>query len=97
MGSQIAAELGPEPGELQELADSMPAIGQDGTQPPVADLWYDDPRTSTKDWLRQQHWHVAGVDLVDRAATEYGRPFQGLPPAFDRLLCTKFFTAVRAR
>lgn len=96
-GSQIAAELGPEPGELQEFADSVPAISQDGTQPPVADLWYDDPRANTKDWLGQRDWRVVAVDLVDKAATEYDRPFQGLPPAFDRLLRTKFFTAVRQR
>ena len=90
VGSQIAAELGPESGEVQEFADNMPAISQDGTQPPVADLWYDDPRANTKEFLAERHWKVTSVDLVDKAANEYGRPFQGLPPIFDRLLRTKF-------
>ena len=96
-GSQIAAELGPAPGEVQEFADNVPTIGQDTGQPPVADLWYDDPRVDTKGFLAQRHWKVTGVDLVDKAAREYGRPFEGLPPVFDRLLRTKFFTAVRER
>jgi methyltransferase (TIGR00027 family) len=96
-GTQIAAELGPAPGEVQEFADNVPTIGQDTGQPPVADLWYDDPRVDTKGFLAQRHWKVAGVDLVDKAAREYGRPFEGLPPVFDRLLRTKFFTAVRER
>ncbi|OBF19144.1 SAM-dependent methyltransferase [Mycobacterium kubicae] len=95
VGSQIAAELGPAPGEIQEFADSMPAIGQDGTQPPVADLWYDDPRADTKMWLAQRNWDVTGTDLVHLAAHEYGRPFAELPPVFERLLRTKFFTASR--
>ena len=98
VGSQIAAELGPKPGELEEFADNMPAaFAHDGTQPPVADLWYDDPRADTKDWLSQRAWAVTGADLVDKAAHEYGRPLQGLPPVFERLLREKFFTAVRER
>jgi methyltransferase (TIGR00027 family) len=96
-GSQIAAELGPEPGEVREFADNVPTISQDTGQPPVADLWYDDPRVDTKGFLAQRHWKVARVDLVDKAACEYGRPFEGLPSVFDRLLRTKFFTAVRER
>jgi methyltransferase (TIGR00027 family) len=97
VGSQVAAELGPEPGEVQEFADNMPMFGHDGTQPPVADLWYDDPRASTKDWLAARDWAVTGADLVDKAANEYGRPFRGLPPTFERLLRDKFFTATRKR
>lgn len=96
-GSQIAAELGPEPGEVQEFAGNVPTISQDTGQPPVAELWYDDPRADTKAVLAQRHWQVTGVDLVDNAAREYGRPFDGLPSVFDRLLRTKFFTAVRER
>ncbi|WP_407687984.1 SAM-dependent methyltransferase [Mycobacterium sp. HUMS_1102779] len=95
-GSHVAAELGPRPGELAEFAASMPP-GDDGTQPPVADLWYDDPRRDTKSWLAERDWEVTGVDLVDKAANEYGRPFQGLPPVFERLLSSKFFTAARMR
>jgi hypothetical protein len=34
---------------------------------------------------------------VDKAASEYGRPFQGLPAVFERLLRAKFFTAIRKR
>jgi methyltransferase (TIGR00027 family) len=97
VGSQLAAELGPEPGEVQEFVDGMPATGQDGAPPPVADLWYDDPRSNTKDWLAARGWAVTGADLVDKAANEYGRPFQGLPPIFERLLRAKFFTATRKR
>ena len=97
VGSQIAAELGPEPGEVREFADNMSTIGQDGTQPPVADLWYDDPRANTKDWLAERDWAVTSVDLVDKAANEYGRPFRELPPFFERLLRDKFFTATRQR
>lgn len=97
VGSQVAAELGPEPGEIQEFADSMPGFGQDDARPPVADLWYDDPRTDTKEWLAERDWVVAGVDLVDKAADEYGRPFESLPPTFERLLRSKFFTAARTR
>jgi O-methyltransferase involved in polyketide biosynthesis len=96
-GSQIAAELGPDPGEVREFADSMPTIKELGTQPPVYDLWYDDPRANTKDWLAERSWAVTGVDLVDAAANEYGRPFQGLPPVFERLMRAKFFTATRER
>jgi methyltransferase (TIGR00027 family) len=96
VGSHIAVELGPDPGEAQEFADSMPTISQLTTQPPVAELWYDDPRADTKDWLAERGWDVTGVDLVDKAATEYGRPFQGLPPVFDRLMRAKFFTATRS-
>ncbi|CAM3472709.1 SAM-dependent methyltransferase [Mycobacterium colombiense] len=95
VGSHLAAELGPAPGEVQEFADNVPTISQDTGQPPVAELWYDDPRTDTKDCLAQRGWQVSGVDLVARAATAYGRPFQELPAVFDRLMRTKFFTAVR--
>lgn len=97
VGSHIAAELGPAPGEVQEFADSMPTISQLSAQPPVAELWYDDPRVDTKDWLAAQGWDVVGVDLVDKAANEYGRPFKALPPVFDRLLRAKFFGATRTR
>lgn len=96
-GSQIAAELGPDQGEVRDFAESMQTITQLGTQPPVYDLWYDDPRTDTREWLAERGWTVAGVDLVDKAANEYGRPFQGLPPIFERLMRTKFFTATRER
>lgn len=96
-GSQLAAELGPAPGEVQEFAGNVPTISQDTGHPPVAELWYDDPRTDTKEFLAQRHWRVTGVNLVDKAATEYGRPFQELPTVFDRLMRTKFFTAVRQR
>jgi methyltransferase (TIGR00027 family) len=95
-GSQIAAELGPDAGEVREFADSMPKITQLGTQPPVSDLWYDDPRADTKSWLAERDWVVTGVDLVDKAANEYGRAFQGLPPVFERLMRSKFFTATRS-
>jgi methyltransferase (TIGR00027 family) len=94
-GSQIAAELGPVPGELQEFAENILTISQAEAQPPVVDLWYDDPRVDTKDWLAQRDWSVTGVDLVEKAATEYGRPFGDLPPIFERLLRTKFFIASR--
>ena len=97
MGSHIAAELGPDPGGVQEFADSMPTISELSTQPPIADLWYDDPRIDTKDWLAERGWDVSTVDLVEKAAHEYGRPFQGLPPVFDRLMRTKFFTATRTK
>ncbi|SPM33634.1 O-Methyltransferase involved in polyketide biosynthesis, partial [Mycobacterium rhizamassiliense] len=95
IGSHIAAELGPDPGELKEWADSFPTIDQLSTQPPIAELWYDDPRVDTKDWLGQRGWSVTGVDLVAKAANDYGRPLEGLPPAFDRLMRAKFFTATR--
>ena len=97
VGSHIAAELGPDPGGVQEFADSMPSINELSTQPPIADLWYDDPRIDTKDWLAERGWDVSTVDLVEKAAHEYGRPFQGLPPVFDRLMRTKFFTATRTK
>jgi methyltransferase (TIGR00027 family) len=97
VGSQIVAELGPEPGELEEFGESMLTISQDGIQPPVVDLWYDDSRANTKDWLAERDWAVTSADLVDKAANEYGRPFRGLPPVFERLLRTKFFTAKRIR
>lgn len=95
VGSHIAAELGPNTGELREWADSMPTISQLSTQPPIAELWYDDPRADTKEWLAERGWAVTGVDLVDKAANEYGRPLEGLPFAFDRLMRAKFFTATR--
>jgi methyltransferase (TIGR00027 family) len=97
VGSHIAAELGPDPGGVQEFADSMPSINELSTQPPIADLWYDDPRIDTKDWLAERGWDVSTVDLVEKAAHEYGRPFEGLPPVFDRLMRTKFFTATRTK
>ena len=97
VGSQLAAELGPEPGELQEFTDGMPDFSPVGTQPSASELWYDDPRAGTKDWLAERHWAVTSADLVDKAANEYGRPFQGLPPAFERLWRAKFFTATRTR
>lgn len=98
VGSRIAAELGPAPGEVQQFAAEMPAaISHDATQPPVAELWYDDPRTDTKDWLAERDWVVTSVDLVEKAASDYARPFDGLPPIFERLLRAKFFTAVRER
>jgi methyltransferase (TIGR00027 family) len=97
VGSHIAAELGPDPGGVQEFADSMPSINELSTQPPIADLWYDDPRIDIKDWLAERGWDVSTVDLVEKAAHEYGRPFQGLPPVFDRLMRTKFFTATRTK
>lgn len=95
VGSRLAAELGPAPGELQEFADNVPTISQDSDHPPVAELWYDDPRTDTKAFLAQRGWQVTANDLVEKAANEYGRPFQQLPVVFDRLMRTKFFTAVR--
>jgi methyltransferase (TIGR00027 family) len=97
VGSHVAAELGPDPGGVQEFADSMPTIGELSTQPPIADLWYDDPRIDTKDWLGERGWDVSTVDLVEKADHEYGRPLQGLPPVFDRLMRAKFFTATRIK
>jgi methyltransferase (TIGR00027 family) len=97
VGSQIAAELGPDPGEVQQIADSIPKIDGDGTQSPIADLWYDDPRTDTKAWLTEQGWAVVDADLVQKAADDYGRPFNDLPPTFERLMRTKFFSATRKR
>lgn len=97
IGSQLAAELGPAPGEIAEFAENVPTISQDAHQPPVAELWYDDPRTDTKAFLAERGWRVTSVDLVDKGAAEYGRPFTELPPVFDRLLRTKFFAAARRR
>lgn len=94
-GSQIAVELGLAPGEIAEFADNVPAISQDDDHPPVAELWYDDPRIDTKAFLAERGWRVTDVDLVDRAATDYGRPFTELPGVFERLLRTKFCTAGR--
>jgi methyltransferase (TIGR00027 family) len=95
-GSQIAVELGPDPGEAREFADSMPSTtSDDDARPPVAELWYDDPRADTKSWLIERDWDVTSVDLMDKAANEYGRPFQGLPSTLERLLRLKFFTASR--
>jgi O-methyltransferase involved in polyketide biosynthesis len=82
---------------VQDFADSMSSISHLATQPPVADLWYDDPRNDTKDWLAERGWAVDGADLLDKAANEYGRPLRGLPPVFERLLRDKFFTATRNR
>jgi hypothetical protein len=42
-------------------------------------------------------WAVVGAELMDAAANDYGRPFQGLPPIFERLMRPKFFTATRTR
>ncbi|MEE6178263.1 SAM-dependent methyltransferase [Mycobacterium sp. 050134] len=95
-GSRIAAELGPATGEIREFADSAATVPQLATQPAVADLWYDDPRADTKEWLSEQGWEVTGVDLADKAANEYGRPFEGLPAVFERLMRTKFFHAARS-
>ena len=95
VGSQIAAELGPAPGEIRDFADSVPTISHLSAQPPVGELWYDDPRTDTKAFLAERHWEVTGVDLVETAASEYGRAFHELPTVFDRLLRSKFFSAIR--
>ncbi|HTM85176.1 MAG TPA: SAM-dependent methyltransferase, partial [Mycobacterium sp.] len=97
VGSRIAAELGPAHGELQEFADHMANMSQDPTQAPIGDLWYDDPRRDTPAWLAERGWAVTGVDLLAAAATDYGRPLVGLPPFFEQLMRTKFFTAVRER
>jgi methyltransferase (TIGR00027 family) len=93
-GSWIAAELGPAPGEVEEFAENVLTIPQAVAQPPVADLWYDDPRADTKEWLAERDWSVAAIDLV-KMAVEYGRAFEDLPPIFERLLSTKFFIANR--
>lgn len=97
VGSHVATELGPEPGEVKEFAEGAAAISQLAAQPPVAELWYDDPRVDTKSWLGDRGWTVTGVDLMAKAAHEYGRELHGLPPIFERLLRDKFFTAVRTR
>lgn len=60
-------------------------------------MWYGDPRRGTKDRLAERDWKVVGIDLVDKSTGEYGRALQGLPPTFERLLRTKFFTATRNR
>ena len=92
-GSRLAAELGPDPGEPLQIAESLSGIAADSTQPNIVELWYDDPRRNTKEWLAERDWAVTATDLVDKAA-EYGRGFRGLPSAFDHLLRTKFFTAI---
>lgn len=97
-GSRVAAELGPEPGELERLAASIKTVvgeTSDGeTQPNLRDLWFDDPRLDTKTWLGERGWTVTEANLVD-AAVAYGRPLRDLPPAFENFLSTKFFTAVQ--
>ncbi|MGH3726006.1 MAG: SAM-dependent methyltransferase [Mycobacterium sp.] len=99
-GSRVAAELGPDPGELEDFAASISTIVEDTsdreTQPDLRDLWFDDPRVDTKVWLGERGWTVADVNLMD-AAVSYGRPFQDLPQAFEKFMSTKFFTAVRDR
>jgi methyltransferase (TIGR00027 family) len=91
-GSRIATELGPNPGEIAEFAQGASAIKGLKNQPSALDLWYDDPRLDTKQWLIERDWTVVDVDLVDKAHS-YGRQLQGLPSIFDRILRTKFFTA----
>ncbi|AMT73140.1 SAM-dependent methyltransferase [Mycobacteroides immunogenum] len=97
-GSWVAAELGPEPGELDRLASSIKTAVDDtsdgGTQPNLRDLWFDDPRADTKAWLGGHGWTVTPANLVEAAIT-YGRPLHDLPQAFETFLSTKFFTAVR--
>jgi O-methyltransferase involved in polyketide biosynthesis len=95
VGSQIAAGLGPEPGELPDFAEGARRIPQLASQPPVTDLWYDDARRNTKEWLAERGWNVTAVDLVNKAANEYCRPLDGLPSIFERLMREKFFTARR--
>ncbi|ALR13539.1 SAM-dependent methyltransferase [Mycobacteroides saopaulense] len=99
-GSWVAAELGPEPGELDGFAASMKTVMErtsDGeAQPNLRDLWFDDPRVDTKSWLGERGWTVTQVNLMD-AAVSYGRPFHDLPQAFEKLMGEKFFTAVRDR
>lgn len=96
VGSQIAAELGPEPGDIAEFAETVPIFNEYSALPRVTDLWYDDPRLDTKKWLAERDWTVSTVDLMDKAANEYGRPFDGLPAMFELLMRVKFFTASRA-
>lgn len=96
-GSQIAAELGPNPGELTEIAEGFATIEALSAQPPVHDLWYEDPRRDSKEWLAERDWTVTAVDLVEKATNVYGRSLQGLPSIFDKMLRTKFFTAIRTR
>lgn len=99
-GSRVAAELGPDPGELENFAASMQAvIGEtsDGeAQPNLRELWFDDPRVDTKAWLGARGWTVTEVNLME-AAVSYGRPFRDLPQAFEKFMSEKFFTAVRDR
>jgi methyltransferase (TIGR00027 family) len=92
-GSDIAVELGPEPGQTKEFDDGLPSDG-DGL-PRVGDLWYDDPRRDARAWLAERDWTMTDVDLVAKAAHEYGRPIGGLPAIFEDFLRTKFFTATR--
>jgi O-methyltransferase involved in polyketide biosynthesis len=93
-GSRAAVELGPDPGDIQKFADALPFVDDSG-QPRVGDLWYDDPRRDTKDWLTERDWTVSVVDILGKAAAEYGRPIRGLPGVFEEFLRTKFFTALR--
>jgi methyltransferase (TIGR00027 family) len=95
VGSELAVELGPDPGEIQEFHDALPIDGDE--LPRVGDLWYDDARRDTKAWLADRGWTVAGVDLVDKAAREYRRPLDDLFPVFERFMRTKYFTATRTR
>lgn len=93
--SQIAVELGPDPGGVKEWAKGFAAIEELSGQGSVHELWYDDPRVDTKRWLTESGWDVTDVDLVDRATNVYGRGLDGLPLIHDRHLRTKFFTARR--
>jgi methyltransferase (TIGR00027 family) len=92
-GSRLAAELGSDPGEREQIAECLSGIAVDSTQVNFGDLWYDDSRRDTKVWLAERDWAVTAVDLVDKAV-EYGRAFHALPSAFDHLLRTKLFTAI---
>lgn len=97
-GSRVAAELGPNPGELERLAASIATVVDDTSdgeaQPNLRDLWFDDPRVDTKAWLAERGWAVTDANLIDAAVT-YGRPLHDLPQAFEKFLSTKFFTAIR--
>jgi methyltransferase (TIGR00027 family) len=93
VGSALAVELGPDPGEIQEFHDDLPIDGDD--LPRVGDLWYDDARRDAKVWLAEHDWAVTGVDLLDKAAHDYGRALNGLPAVFERMMRTKYFTATR--
>jgi methyltransferase (TIGR00027 family) len=94
VGSALAVELGPEPGEIQEFHDDLPSDGDD--LPRVGDLWYDDARRDAKVWLAEHDWAVTSVDLLDKAAHDYGRALNGLPTVFERMMRTKYFTATRS-
>lgn len=94
-GSELAVELGPDPGQVQEFEDGLPSDG-DGL-PRVGDLWYDDPRRDTKAFLVERDWTVTGTDLIEMAANDYGRPLRGLPSIFEAFMRTKYFTATRSR